>query len=205
MSEKKILIVEDEPLIAQDIKNCCRRIGYQVIGIAGRSERALDLLFSQPIDAVILDISIQGELDGIQLATIINEKYRLPFIFLTSHSDRGTLDRAKGTLPYGYILKPFDENDLMTALEIAIFKHNNQQSQVNGLPNLARINEALAKKLSEREYQVVEAIYSGLSNQEMAKAFYLSENTIKSHIKRIYFKLGVHNRGEMIKYLLIGL
>lgn len=202
MREKIILIVEDEPLIAQDIKKCCERIGYRVIGIASRSERAQDLLFSQAIDAVILDISIKGEMDGIALAALINEKYELPFIFLTSHADRSTLDRAKNTLPYGYILKPFDENDLMTALEIAIFKHEHQQPKVKGLPPLHNINEGLEKKLSEREYQIIQGIYAGQINQEMAQQLFVSENTIKSHIKRIYFKLDVHNRSEMIKRLL---
>ena len=202
MLNKKILIVEDEPLIAQDIKRCCQRIGYQVIGIAGRSEQALDLLYSQRPDAVVLDISITGAMDGIQLAELINEKYQLPFIFLTSHADRGTLDRAKNTFPYGYILKPFDENDLMTALEIAIFKHGHQPKKAVELPSLATINSNSSFTITEREYQVIQAIFDGVSNQAMAAQFFVSENTIKSHVKRIYTKLDVHKRSEMIKQLL---
>ena len=197
---KKILIVEDEPFIAHDIKECCQQIGYQVVGIAGRSERALDMLHTQQPDAVILDITIKGEMDGIQLAEVINEKYQLPFIFLTSHADRGTLDRAKGAFPYGYILKPFDEKDLMTSLEVALFKHANLQPNAQGLPSLETINKSF--KISEREYQIIQGVFEGWSNVKMASQFFVSQNTIKSHIRRIYSKFDVHNRSEMLKLLL---
>lgn len=202
MKEVKLLIVEDEPLIARDIKKCCLSIGYQVLAIASRSDRALDLLHSQTPDAVILDISIKGSLDGIQLAEIINEKYNLPFIFLTSHADRGTLNRAKNTMPYGYILKPFDENDLMTALEIAIHKHQSLAPVKEGFPSREAIIKSHDLKVSEREYAIMESIYQGMTNQEMANKFFVSPNTIKSHIKRIYVKMSVHSRAEMIKVLL---
>ena len=198
----KLLIVEDEPLIAQDIKRCCQNIGYEVIGIASRSERALDLLHSQEIDAVIMDINIKGEMDGIDLAKIINEKYDLPFIFLTSYADRDTLDRAKGTFPYGYILKPFDENDLLTSLEIAIFKYKNRPDEQKGIPLRESIMSELGVKISIREYEIIQSMFEGLNNQQMAHKFFVSENTIKSHIKRIYVKLNVHKRSELLKSLL---
>jgi len=199
----KLLIVEDEPLIAQDIKRCCKNLGYDIVGIASRSERALDLLHSQKVDAVILDININGELDGIDLAKIINEKYELPFVFLTSYADRGTLDRAKETLPYGYILKPFDEKDLLTSLEVAIFKYQNLPGNKKGIPSKEKIIAKLNIKVSQREYEIMQSMFEGLNNQQMAKKYFVSENTIKSHLKRIYVKLNVHKRSELLKTLLV--
>ena len=173
-----------------------------VIGIASRAERALDLLNSQVIDAVVLDISLSGHVDGIKVAKIINSKYKLPFIFLTSFADRVTLDRAKLAMPYGYIVKPFDENDLLTALEVAIFNHGRHQPKP-AFPTMEEINTQYEKNISEREYEVITSIFEGLNNQEMASKYFVTENTIKSHIKRIYSKLGVNSRSNLIKELLI--
>jgi len=103
--KSNILIVEDEPIIAKDIQSYIVNLNYNVIG-----KMALDILHARQVDLVLLDIHIGGSRDGIDIAEIINEKYDIPFIYLTSFSDETTLDRAKTTKPYGYIVKPFDDN-----------------------------------------------------------------------------------------------
>ena len=198
---KKILIVEDEPLVAQDIKSCLQRDGFLVVGIASRQDRAMDLLHSQAPDAVILDINLNGRMVGIDIAKKVNELYKIPFIFLTSYADKDTLDQAKLTLPFGYILKPFDANDLRTALEIAIFKH---ESNVESSKELTaeEFNSLHSVQVSDREFEILEGIFDGLSNGEMAAKYFVSENTIKSHIKRIYVKLDVNSRSEVVKKMI---
>jgi DNA-binding LytR/AlgR family response regulator len=120
---KSVLVVEDEPLIADDIAMTLQGHGYQVIGPVDNAADATAVLSKSKPNLVLLDIHIKGEKDGIHLASDVRSRFRLPFIFITSFYDRATLDRAKATEPQAYIVKPFDENDLLINVEMALFKH----------------------------------------------------------------------------------
>jgi AmiR/NasT family two-component response regulator len=120
----KVLIVEDEPIISADIEFTLGARDYKVVGIAHSSLKALDMLASRQPDMFILDINIKGDKDGIELAEIIREKYHIPPLFLISYSNKATLERVKPTLPCGYIVKPFKERDLLSSVEIALFRHH---------------------------------------------------------------------------------
>lgn len=196
----KVLIVEDEPLIARDIQKHLASINYETIGIAYRSENALDMLATRQPDIAILDINIKGSMDGIDIANVINTKHHIPFIYLTSYADKNTLERAKPTLPYGYILKPFDEKDLLTSIEMAVYKH--QKNYNSSIFSLNKINAHFDKSISEREFEIILDIMDGITIQQMAAKHFLSENTIKMHIRRIYGKLNTHSRAETTKLLL---
>ena len=196
MTNIKVLIVEDEALVAEDIAANLRDINFEVVGIAYNSEKALDMLATRHPDAVLLDINIRGSMDGIQLAEIINAKYKLPFIYLTSYSDKATIERAKVTMPYGYIVKPFDERDLLTSLEMAVYRH--AQFNRNEPPGLDKINEKLLTPITKKEYEIALDITQGLTNKQMGEKHYVSVNTIKSHIKNLYVKLEVHHRTALI-------
>lgn len=124
MNPVRILIVEDEPLIAEDIAFNLRDLGYTVSGIAHNYHQAIDKLKEQSVDFAILDINLEGEYTGIELAQVINEEYSIPFIFLTSYSDNDTIVQAKSVQPLGYLVKPIDEKDLLTTIEIALFNFN---------------------------------------------------------------------------------
>ncbi|GAB5474197.1 MAG: hypothetical protein Mars2KO_22960 [Maribacter sp.] len=116
-----ILVVEDETILAQDIENRLRAMEYNVVGIAATAEKAIQLIDeNNDVDIILLDIIIKGELDGIELARIINKDYGLPFIFLSSHADRHLVERAKSVHPYAYILKPFNDRQVSVALELAL-------------------------------------------------------------------------------------
>ena len=119
---KSILIVEDEPLIADDIASTLSEKGYGIMGPVDNAEEASSLLTKSKPSLVLLDIQIKGKKDGIQLATEVRSRYKLPFIFITSFYDRATLDRAKATEPQAYIVKPFDERDLLINVEMALYK-----------------------------------------------------------------------------------
>ena len=124
MSKIKILVVEDERIVAKDIQNTLRNLGYEVPAIASTGEDAVRKSGEIMPDVVIMDIVLKGEVDGIEAASTIRSLYKIPIIYLTAYEDEETLDRAKITEPLGYILKPFEERDLHTTLEMALYKHN---------------------------------------------------------------------------------
>ena len=120
MEGAKILIVEDELTIAEHLRAILELLGHRVTGVAGRVSEALDSLRHDRPDLVLLDVNLRGELDGIDLAARLRAEYNLPFIFLTSQANAATVARAKQTRPHGYVVKPFDEQDIFVALELAL-------------------------------------------------------------------------------------
>src|SRR5208337_1982719 len=114
------LIVEDEGLVALKTKKDLERIGYDVVDIFASGEEALEGIEAVRPDLILMDIQLQGKIDGIDAANDISEKYDVPVIYLTAHSEENTLWRAKKTEPYGYLLKPIDEKELHIAVEIAL-------------------------------------------------------------------------------------
>jgi diguanylate cyclase (GGDEF)-like protein/PAS domain S-box-containing protein len=123
MSKANILIVEDEQIIAMDIQNSLEDSGYQVVGRTDRGEDAITKAGELHPDVVLMDINIKGEMDGIEAAERIRSQFNLPIIFLTAFSDQATLDRARISEPFGYVLKPFNERELISNIEMALYKH----------------------------------------------------------------------------------
>ncbi len=123
MSEPtNILIAEDEKIIALDISNTLRRLGYGIAGIASSGKEIFTLLEKIVPDMIMMDIMLEGDMTGIEAATIISEKYSVPVVFLTALTDEATLERAKTANSYGYILKPYDDKSLHSAIEMALYK-----------------------------------------------------------------------------------
>jgi DNA-binding NarL/FixJ family response regulator len=189
-----VLIVEDEPVIASDIEMTLSGEDYTIAGIAYTSTKALDMLHKYKLDVVLLDIAIKGDKDGIDLATIINEKYKIPFIYVTSFADRETLDRAKATMPYGYIVKPFKDRDIISAIEMAVYRHASEHN--HQLPS--REEHAKLAHLTPGEYQVMKCVWEGNTNQQVAEQLNISINTVKTHLKNCFSKLDVNSRSEAI-------
>lgn len=123
MTGKRILIVEDERIVAEDLKRLLLKMGYGVTGIVASGEEALQSVQSQKPDLVLMDIRIQGPQDGIEVAEHLYVEFNLPVSYLTAFADTPTLDRAKATMPYGYILKPFEPRSLQAVIELAIHRH----------------------------------------------------------------------------------
>ena len=122
MSKTQILIVEDDDILARIISWRLTNLGYEVCGKAASGVEAMDLLVEAKPDLVLMDINIKGDIDGIETAGMIKKEFRLPVVFLTSHSDGQTLERAKAIRPDGFVLKPFGDNDLRVAIELALVK-----------------------------------------------------------------------------------
>jgi class 3 adenylate cyclase len=124
----KILIAEDENIIAKDIANTLRRFGYRVLGSVKSGHEAIEKCKEFNPDLVLMDIILEGEMSGIEAADIIMNSFAIPVIYLTALADNETLQRAKITEPFGYVLKPFDERALHSSIEMAIYKYKiNQQ------------------------------------------------------------------------------
>lgn len=119
----KILIVEDEVILASDLADRLAELGYEVAGTPSSGAEALLYAEAGNIDLVLMDIHLQGDMDGIEAAQKIRLQHRLPVVFLTSYADAATVERAKHAEPSGYLLKPFEDRDLKTSIEIALYKH----------------------------------------------------------------------------------
>jgi PAS domain S-box-containing protein len=119
----KILITEDETIVALDIKKKLVKLGYNVTDIVSTGEEAIAKAGETNPDLILMDISLEGDMDGIEAAKRIRSRYDIPIIYLTAHSDKKTLDRAKVTEPLGYIVKPFERASLHATIEMAIYKH----------------------------------------------------------------------------------
>lgn len=129
MNRARILIVEDEGIIAQDIQATLEKLGYEVPAIAVVGEEAIVKAIDLKPDLVLMDIALWGGMDGVTAAGQIREHLDIPVIFLTAHSDSATLQRAKVTGPYGYIVKPLVERDLRIGVEMALHKHAMERQQ----------------------------------------------------------------------------
>ncbi|MEA3415955.1 MAG: response regulator [Thermodesulfobacteriota bacterium] len=123
MTNTQILIVEDEGIIAKDIQNTLESLGYAVPAIASSGEEAIKKATETLPDLALMDILLEGDMDGVEAAEQIRDRFDIPVVYLTAYADEETLQRAKITEPYGYILKPFEERELHTTIEMAIYKH----------------------------------------------------------------------------------
>lgn len=131
----KILIVEDEMIIAANISLQLTNLGYEVIGIIPRAEEVLPLIRECQPDIVLMDINLKGDLDGIEVAHLIQNEYKLPIIFLTANSDEAHFNRAKAVNPYAFISKPFKKLDLQRAIELTVIRIQDEK-ELNKNPTL---------------------------------------------------------------------
>ena len=189
-----VLIVEDDPIISHDISIILKNKGYTIAGIAHNAVRAIDQLSSKQIDLAILDIHLGKGDTGIDVAKIIHEKYKLPYIFLTSFSDEATLEAAQEQGPYGYLVKPFQEATLLSTVSLALSNHKKSKTALH-------LNHDHIQ-LTEQEKILCSSLYKGLSYQQIADHMQVSINTVRYHIKNIYLKYDVNTRAALIAKLI---
>ena len=196
MTDVSILIIEDEGIVAEDIARRLRKLGYEVAGIKNSSEQALNYLSIHSPDLILCDIMIDGAMDGIQVAELIFQTKQIPLIFVTALADRITLERAKKVLPYGYIVKPIDNHDLLTAIELALYKHSVELEKLAISPE--KINTITNVAVTEREFEMLTDIMKGLTNAQISETRYISISTVKFHIGKLLEKMEVTNRAEAL-------
>ncbi len=127
MTAVRILVVEDEAIVALDLRKRLTNLGYEIVDVTALGEQAVAIARLHRPDLTLMDIRLRGEMDGITAADIIRTELGLPVVYLTAHADDATVDRARVTEPFGYILKPFDERELRTAIEMAVYKHETER------------------------------------------------------------------------------
>lgn len=140
----RILIVEDETIVAMDLQATLERMGHTVVGRTSRGEDVLALARTKEPDLILMDIRLAGVMDGIEAARQVRDELRLPFIFLTAHTDEATLKQARAVEPYGYIVKPLEETAIRTQIEIAEFRHEAEQARAK-----VAVMEAENKRLAD--------------------------------------------------------
>jgi PAS domain S-box-containing protein len=123
----RLLIVEDEGIVALNIQNRLQGLGYSVVATVSSGEEAIQVAGETRPDLILMDIKLDGNVDGIEAAAEINRLFHLPVVYLTAYTNDETLNRAKLTEPYGYILKPFEARDLCTTIEVALYKYQMEQ------------------------------------------------------------------------------
>lgn len=189
-----ILIVEDDPIIALEISQVYKRAGYRVASVAHTAVKAIDRLAQGDIDFAILDVHLGRGQSGIDVATVIRQKYDIPYIFLTAFSDPHTLAAAQEQAPFGYLVKPFQPPTLLSTTAIAL---SNFQRLQKGM-DFSRLPVALTAK----EQQLCELLVKGQSYQQIADAMFVSINTVRYHVKNLYLKLEVNSRAELVSQLI---
>jgi PAS domain S-box-containing protein len=141
MSNVTILVVEDDAVEAMDIQKSLELLGYTVQESAYSGEEVLEKLLKFKPDLILMDIVLSGDIDGIETAEIIKKKYNIPIIYLTAHSEENTVERAKLTEPYAYLIKPFDSDELKRSIEMAVFKHKMDEKLENRKDHFQNIFE----------------------------------------------------------------
>ena len=147
MFNKKILIVEDETIIAEDISDSLISLGYRITGMVCSGEEAIESAAKFRPDLVLMDVNLQGEIDGITAAGEILSRFHIPVVYLTAYADENTLRRVHATKPFGYIVKPFEEKNLHTTIQLALHRH--QYDSLTNLPNRSLLRELLNQVLDK--------------------------------------------------------
>jgi DNA-binding NarL/FixJ family response regulator len=187
-------------IIAETIRLALKKLGYMPTKPAFSYESAISMLNEEKPDIILLDINLNDELDGVDLAHYININHSLPIIFLTANSDRLTIERSKQTRPNAFIVKPFSNEDLFSAIEIALFNH-----EMRTVENKSKINllqSALVKyQITSREEEIILLVSQGYRHKEISQQLFISEGTVKKHLSNIFQKTGVQSSIDALNKL----
>ena len=180
MSRKiTVFIVEDEIVIAEDIRQALLHVGYEVLGVARDYEGALKVLDMEVPDLLLLDITLKGEKTGIDIAQYVADHFEIPFIYITSYANKETLAKALKTEPYGYLVKPFNQDDLYTSIELALHKFNTAKQQVE------QLNQAVKRPFADSMFVKTGGMFTRIRYDEIthleAEGVYTNVYTLGEH------------------------
>ena len=189
-----ILVVEDESIVAQDLQFTLEDLGYDALETANCGELAIHKAALHQFDLILMDIRLIGDMDGITTATIIRQRFDVPVVYLTAHADENTLARAKITAPYGYLIKPFDREELNTTIEIALYKHQQYQQ----LKRNAQWLTTVLSSISDGVIATDERGYITFLNPAAEDLIGCSFKQVLSRPCADFFKLSSGNIGEIL-------
>lgn len=192
----KILLIEDELIIAEDIRLSLKKEEYAHVFIAKNHEEAFQYFGTNVFDLIISDVQLNDQKDGIEIVEELNSIQQIPIVFLTAYSDQETIARIEATKPSAYLLKPYNINQLKTTINLSIRNFNkrisNQQLNLNQLKQI--------ESLTIREKEILKTLSSGKMSKEIADALHISVNTVEQHKKNIKKKLELKTVGELIHF-----
>ena len=204
MERIKVGIVEDEMIIADTICLALQNLNYDYCKPANSFAKAIQMIENEKPNIVLLDINLNAKLDGIDLGHHINANYALPIIYLTANSDKATIERCKETLPNAFLIKPFSNEELFSAIEIALFSHSAKSGTLPISKNSILVKSIEKHKLTMREGEIILMISEGFRHKEIADKLFISESTVKKHLSNLYQKLGVQSSIDALNKLLEG-
>lgn len=146
MTKAKILIVEDEAIVACDIEGSLTSLGYTVSANVSFGEEAVKKAREDKPDLVLMDIMLRGDMDGIEAAETIHSELDIPVVYLTAYASNDLIERAKITEPFGYIIKPFEDRDLVSAIEIAIYNKGIRVKLRQHYEDIKRMNKLMVER-----------------------------------------------------------
>jgi len=192
----EILLIEDEFIIAKDIKVLLGKNNFAKVDYARNYATALDLFVKNSYDLIISDINLNDKKDGIEIIAEFSKIKKVPVVYLTAYSDLDIVKRAEKTMPFAYILKPYNNNQLKATINLALLNFNKQSIAVSE----NKENTSKLQLLTIREKEVLVTLASGKITKEIAEALNISNHTVEQHKKNIRKKLNLTTVGELINF-----
>ncbi len=192
----KILLIEDEFIIAKDLKTQLGKNNFAQVTIAKDYDTALSLYTSNNFDLIISDINLNTNKDGIDIITEFSKIKKVPVVYLTAYSDKDVITRAEKTMPFAYILKPYNNNQLKVTINLAILNYRKDFEPIEeNSGNTEKLN-----LLTHREKEILVVLSTGKISKEIAQLLSISTNTVEQHKKNIKKKLDLKTIGELVNF-----
>lgn len=193
-----ILLIEDEFIIAKDVKTFLCKNNYANVDIAKNHSSAINLYEQNHYNLIISDINLNSNKDGIEIIEELSKIKKTPVVYLTAYSDNSIIKRAEKTMPFAYILKPYNNNQLKTTISLAILNFKKRADNIlDNQENTAKLN-----LLTSREKEILVVLSTGKLSKEVAALLNISTNTVEQHKKNIRKKLDLKTVGELINFTL---
>lgn len=203
MPNVKLLIVEDEEIVAFDIESTLHNLGYEICAVVASGEEAIASASANLPDLVLMDIMLKGSMDGIQAAAEIHKLFNIPIIYLSAYGDINTIERAKLTEPFGYLVKPFEEKELYTAIEIALSRHYADQRVRQALETEKELSQLKSLFVANASHEFRTPLATILSSVDLLELYCkeLMDNRKSKHFQRI--KIAIEQLLQLLDDLLV--
>jgi CheY-like chemotaxis protein len=203
MSKVKILIVEDEQIIAKDLKLTLEGLGYSITATVTTGQDAIKSVEQDEPSIILMDIKLKGQMDGIQAAEKIKVDKNIPVIYITAFADEKIIERAKITEPFGYILKPFQEKELHSVIEMALYKHKSEKEKEALKEQIVKLTRKIPLTENERLMLYGLIRYPMFNDVELSKKLKIKRSTVTA-IKNKLYKEGYYEKFRLPNFSLIG-